>query len=126
MSASDDRVASTLAEIRQNHADSEAARGLHDLSDRADVFYSSVMDVPPLLAALEAVLKAADRWQQFAADGDAQDECARELREDIATALSGPATVEDVVAASIEQQSAYRNELRHLPGYMSSEENRDV
>jgi len=25
----------------------------------------------------------------------------------------------DVVADSIEQQSAYRNELRHLPGYMN-------
>jgi hypothetical protein len=42
--------------------------------------------------------------------------------ERIEEALSTPATIEDVVADSIEQQSAYRNELRHLPGYMSSEE----
>jgi hypothetical protein len=40
----------------------------------------------------------------------------------IEEALNTPATIEDVVAASIEQQSAYRNELRHLPGYMSSKE----
>lgn len=49
-------------------------------------------------------------------------ECADMIRETIAAALSGPGTVEDIVAASVEQQSTYRNELRHLPGYMSSEE----
>lgn len=70
----------------------------------------------------DAALELADQWKQFAAPGDAQDECADVLRETIAAALSGPGTVEDVVADSIERQSAYRNELRHLPGYMTSAE----
>jgi len=70
----------------------------------------------------EAVLELADQWKQFAAPGDAQDECASELRETIAATLSGPGPAEDIVAASIEQQSAYRNELRHLPGYMTPSE----
>jgi hypothetical protein len=70
----------------------------------------------------DAVMELADQWKQFAARGDAQDECADQLRETIAAALSGPGTVGDVVADSIERQSAYRNELRHLPGYMSGGE----
>ncbi len=37
----------------------------------------------------------------------------------IEEALSTPATIADVVADSIEQQSRYDNALRHLPGYMS-------
>lgn len=49
-------------------------------------------------------------------------ETAEEMLDQIEEAMSTPATIEGVVAASIEQQSAYRNELRHLPGYMSSEE----
>jgi hypothetical protein len=49
-------------------------------------------------------------------------ETAEEMLGQIEEALSTPATVEGIVADSIEQQSAYRNELRHLPGYMSSEE----
>ena len=61
-------LASELARIRQNHADSEAARGLHDLSDRADAFYSSVMDVPVLLAAVEAVLAQAGDWETSRAE----------------------------------------------------------
>jgi hypothetical protein len=68
----------------------------------------------------DAALRLADQWKQFAARGDAQDECADELRETIAAALNASGTAEEIVAASIEQQSAYRNELRHLPGYMSS------
>jgi hypothetical protein len=71
-----------------------------------------------LLAAVEAALKLAARWQSFGDGEDAQSECAAELREAIMTTLSGSGTVEDIVAASIEQQSAYRNELRHLPGYL--------
>jgi hypothetical protein len=67
----------------------------------------------------EALLELADQWKQLAARGDAADECADDLRETIAATL--PGTVEDLVAASIEHQSAYRNELRHMPGYMSSE-----
>jgi hypothetical protein len=66
----------------------------------------------------EAMLKLADQWKQFAASGDAQDECADELRAAITAELSESGTVEDVIAVSIEQQSAYRNELRHLPGYL--------
>lgn len=69
----------------------------------------------------DAALKLADQWKQFAAPGDAQDECADELRETIAATLSGPGSAENVVADSIEHQSAYRNELRHLPGYMDGE-----
>lgn len=61
----------------------------------------------------EALLKLADEWKQHAAPGDAQDECADELRETIAASL--PGSTEDIVAASIEQQSGWRNELRH-PG----------
>jgi hypothetical protein len=45
---------------------------------------------------------------------DAQSECAAELRE----VIEG----EDAAAVSIEQQSAYRNELRHLPGYMTGDD----
>jgi hypothetical protein len=95
----------TLDELK-----AEAERWLED-------FTSSLGAVFP-----DALLELADQWKQFAARGDAQDECADDLRETIAAALGGPATIEDVVADSIEQQSAYRNELRHLPGYMSSEE----
>jgi hypothetical protein len=46
-------------------------------------------DVRRLLAALEAALSAADGWKRFAAEGDAQDECADELRKVIAAALTG-------------------------------------
>jgi hypothetical protein len=42
-----------------------------------------------LLAAVEAVLSAADGWKRFAAEGDAQDECAGELRKVIEAALTG-------------------------------------
>jgi hypothetical protein len=39
------------------------------------------------VAAVEAALKLADSWKQFAAPGDAQDECADQMRGDIALAL---------------------------------------
>jgi hypothetical protein len=42
-----------------------------------------------LLAAVEAALSAADGWKLFAAEGDAQDECADELRNAILAALTG-------------------------------------
>jgi len=51
-------------------------------------------------------------------------ETAEDMLNRIEEALSTPATIGDVVADSIEQQSAYRDELRHLPGYMSSEKSR--
>ena len=43
----------------------------------------------------------------------------------IEEAMNTPVTIEGVMAASIEQQSAYRNELRHLPGYMTGKEAAD-
>lgn len=44
--------------------------------------------VPRLLTALNEVLKAAAEWQRFAAEGDAQDECAREIRKIVARELA--------------------------------------
>ena len=52
------------------------------------VIAASAVDVPVLLAALEAVLKLADDWSQLSALR-AQDECASELRAAIAAALPG-------------------------------------
>ena len=52
------------------------------------------------------------RWAETAEDALGQ----------IEEALNTPASIEDVVAASIEQQSRFDNALRHLPGYMSGEE----
>ena len=45
--------------------------------------------MPRLVAALEAVLKLAGEWKQFAVSGDAQDECADKLREAITRELTG-------------------------------------
>lgn len=42
-------------------------------------------------------------------------ETAEAALDQIEEAMNTPATIEGVIAASIEQQSAYRNELRHLP-----------
>ena len=50
---------------------------------------AAAVDIPVLVAALEAALKLADEWKTFAAPGDAQDECADELREAITAALAG-------------------------------------
>ena len=49
---------------------------------------ASANDVPSLLAALDEVLKLADEWQRFAVEGDAQDECAREVRKVITSELT--------------------------------------
>lgn len=46
-------------------------------------------DVPRLLAAVEAALAEAEKWKRFAAPGDAQDECADDLRAAITRALLG-------------------------------------
>jgi hypothetical protein len=75
----------------------------------------------------EALQEFAARERSEAEDLDEHDaaqrirwaETAETALDRIEEALSMPATIEDVVADSIEQQSAYRNELRHLPGYMS-------
>jgi len=50
--------------------------------DWLERFVSSLGAVFP-----EAMLELADQWKQFAARGDAQDECAGMLRETITTAL---------------------------------------
>ena len=50
---------------------------------------AAAVDIPVLVAALEAALKLADEWKTFAAPGDAQDECADELRAAITAALAG-------------------------------------
>lgn len=76
----------------------------------------------------EALRDFAARQRSEAEDGDNAEarirwaETAEAALDRIEEALSTPATIEDVVAASIEQQSAYRNELRHLPGYMTGKE----
>jgi hypothetical protein len=43
--------------------------------------------MPRLVAAVEAALKTAGDWKRFAASGDAQGECADELRAAITAAL---------------------------------------
>jgi hypothetical protein len=45
--------------------------------------------VPALLGMARAVLKLAARWEAFGGDGDAQSECAAELREAISSKLLG-------------------------------------
>ena len=48
-------------------------------------------DVPRLLAAVEAALAEAAKWKRLAAPGDAQDECADNLRQAITRELLGEA-----------------------------------
>lgn len=55
----------------------------------AEFIAHSRQDVSRLLKAVEKLLAAADRWQLYAAEGDAQDECARDVREIIARELTG-------------------------------------
>jgi hypothetical protein len=75
----------------------------------------------------EALGDFAARTRAEVEDGSAPEshlkwaETAEAALDRIEEALSTHATIGDVVADSIEQQSAYRNELRHLPGYMSAE-----
>jgi hypothetical protein len=45
-------------------------------------------DVPRMADALEKLLAAADRWRLYAAEGDAADDCARDVREIIARELT--------------------------------------
>lgn len=101
----DDELAAALAEIRAVDSSpalallSEACRAARkgyapefgeeeiDAADNA----VTALDLARgrLVAALEAALGAADGWKRFAAEGDAQDECADELRKVIAAALTG-------------------------------------
>lgn len=57
----------------------------------AEFIAHSRQDLSRLLAAVEAALKAASQWKQFAAEGDAQDEYADEIRKIIARELNGEA-----------------------------------
>jgi len=86
-----DDPAALLAPIRERHA-------LATTPDPDPVLFGSLFqakshlvraDVPRLLAAVEAALKLPDKWKRFAARGDAQDECADELRAVIAAELTG-------------------------------------
>lgn len=70
----DDKVTAALDDIRMQAED-------HGLVPAADVFR--------LLGALDAALALPAQWQRFAAAGDAEDECATELREAISRALLG-------------------------------------
>lgn len=61
---------------------------LDDARKRWDVF-GEADSMPRLLAAVEAGLSVAGRWQSFGDGHDAQSECARELREAISRELLG-------------------------------------
>ena len=80
----DDRVASTLAGIRERSAAALEfpASGFAENSIRCCA--QSAMDVPLLLAAIEAALKAADGWKYIHSA-----RCARELRAAITAELTG-------------------------------------
>ena len=82
---SDDRVASTLAEIRgRGYRNGATGAACARLSDAAAV------DIPVLLAAVEAVLKLADEWEadSFIVDPEIA------LRAAITTALTGEETAD--------------------------------
>jgi hypothetical protein len=90
VNAPDDRVASTLAEIRADH---EAANA-----------FGASDPVPRLLAAVEAALEATDEWTEGSyGTGSALDEdrgwvraaCGARIREAITTALTGTETPGD-------------------------------
>lgn len=94
--ADTDPLAAALEEIRERRE----ATGLRDTTDLAVVLgrhAQSSADVPRLLAAVEAALAEAAKWKRLAAPGDAQDECADNLRQAITRELLGEAgpTVND-------------------------------
>lgn len=78
----------------------------------------------------EALRDFASRQRSESADYEGADaearirwaETAEDALDQIEEALSTPATIEGVIADSIEQQSPFDNALRHLPGYMSRTE----
>jgi hypothetical protein len=79
----DDPPPAALAEIRNRRALAYASPAR---------MAESAADVPRLLAAMEKLLKAADRWQLYAAEGDAADECAGDVRRIITRELTREAT----------------------------------
>ena len=69
----------------------EVAAFLADARKRWEVF-GEADAFPALVAAVEAVLAKADEWARFGAPGDAQSECAEDVREAIAAELLKGAT----------------------------------
>jgi len=97
----DDRVASTLAEIRER-AKAAADFPLAEIAewngpDRNSIsgwIAMSALDVPVLLAAVEKVLEKANEWDRIAAGSlheidEMLPECAKALRETVLAALAG-------------------------------------
>jgi hypothetical protein len=82
----DSDPSSILAEIRDRRDGADADGLWRPTIAALDLGHD---DIPHLVAAVEAALKLADQWKQFAAAGDAQDQCAGELREAITAALTG-------------------------------------
>lgn len=84
----DDTARTLLDEIREEQ---RQALGEIDLDDLTPDYVTQLVttDVPRLLAALDGVLKAAADWRRYAADDDAQDECAREIAKIVTRELTG-------------------------------------
>lgn len=82
----DAELAAELAAIKERN---EALRSRYGYVGGLLVLAKAQHDVPRLVKAVEAVLQAAAGWQRFAAEDDAQDECAREVRKIIARELTG-------------------------------------
>jgi hypothetical protein len=84
----DDELAAALAEIKHDHRQHVSVN-----FPAPGVCVSNRERWPcqayRAAAAVEAALSAAAGWKRFAAEGDAQDECAGELRKVIAAALAG-------------------------------------
>jgi hypothetical protein len=87
----DDKLAEKLGEAREAIAAMPREFGTLPLDEaRASFAAGNLWGIAEhLLAAVEAALGAAAGWKRFAAEGDAQDECADELRKVIAAALTG-------------------------------------
>lgn len=91
----DDRLAAELASIRERHAADDylmscpCGRGEYEGCDTCPYLWCSVHGEPArLLAAVEAALKAADRWRHRSTTGyDTLAECADELRRVVAGEL---------------------------------------
>jgi hypothetical protein len=91
----DDTLPTALAEIRELLAERERITKRMKAAPLSIEVFNEVQDkladkwLPRLLGAVDKVLKAADRWQLYAAEGDAADECAGDVRRIIARALAG-------------------------------------
>jgi hypothetical protein len=75
-----------LAGIRERAENARTAPALTKARDWACI--NSARDVPALLAAVEAALKAADGWLEFPALGFLQEDCAHQVRAAITAALA--------------------------------------